>query len=113
MPMLDKPGQKATITGFVNFVNEAKGTNLVPKIDECRAKERARAKLERRLIALMKSPDDTPEFRRKWTSAAMKHFHRQHLPKGCALQEVPEGGIVACVNGKDYWLPLPDTAVLE
>ncbi len=105
--LLDKPGQKANITGFVNFINEAQGVSLVPQTDEKRAKERSKARLERQLIAMMKNPEDTPEFRRKWARVAMRYFHGQPMPKTTELTDVLDGGLVVRSRGKEYWVPLP------
>jgi len=107
--LVDKPGQRANITGFVNFINEAQGMSLVPQTDDRRAKERSRARLERQLIAMMKNPEDTQEFRTKWAKAAVRYFHGRNLPKDGNLRDAPRDGLLACVNGQDYWVPLPRT----
>ncbi len=105
--LLERPGQKANITGFANFINEAQEVSLVPWTDERRARERGRARLERQLIAMMKDPEDSVDYREKWVRAAMRYFHDRVLGKVYSCYEDMDDGLIVRKGGKDYWIPMP------
>lgn len=114
--LIDAPGQKAAITGFINFLNDGRGLELVPKVDEKRVRDARRKKLEAELMALRREGGEGDEFRQRWLSAALAYFHgikRSELKhtKSEAILEEGEGFVVTLGNER-YWVPTFHVALL-
>lgn len=108
--LIDAPGQKAAITGFINFLNDGHGLGLVPKVDEKRVRGARRKKLEAELMALRREGGEGDEFRQRWLSAALAYFHGI---KGSELKAIrseailEEGeGLVVILGDERYWVPV-------
>ena len=108
--LVEAPGQKAAITGFVNFLNEQHGLALVSTVNVKQVSEVRRKKLEAELIALVRNGGEGEDFRRRWLSLALAYFHG--LPKGVGktLKDqnivVTEGnGVTVSWNDANYWIP--------
>lgn len=116
--LLEVPGQKAAITGFVNFLNEKHGLGLVPMVDEKQVSNVRRKKLEEELMALAREGCEGADFKQQWLSVALAYFHG--LPKriGISLQDEKivaheNGGLTIDWGGQKYWIPGVTTATLE
>lgn len=105
--LLEKPGQKANITGFANHINRQCGSNLIPVVDARRARERSRSRLERSLIEMVRSPEDTEEFLRKWSKKAMRYFYEQDMESRAKIEIHSSDWLEVISNGKVYWVPYP------
>lgn len=108
--LLEAPGQRAAISGFINFLNEKHNLELIPIVNNEHVSKSRRRKMEAELMALMKSGGEGEEFRRKWLSVALAYFHG--LPRSTAgkLREnqiaIHENGSLSVVlNNTEYWVP--------
>jgi hypothetical protein len=107
--LLAAPGQKAAITGFVNFLNEQYGLGLLSQINAQRVSNLRRKKLEAEMLTLTQEVGDDEESRRRWLSVALVYFHG--LPKRIGKIvpdeqiEPVDGGYIVAWEGQGYWIP--------
>lgn len=106
--LIDAPGQKAAITGFVNFLKQTRGLELSARTDAKKTKEARRHILEKGIVAMARHPEEGEDFVRAWIAAAMEYFHSSKL--GCKVLEVASvdedgGGFRVAIGGRSYWLP--------
>ena len=102
------PGQRAALTGFIGFLNRAKGTMLHAKVDARRARRRRRNDLEKSLHRLALTPGGETTF--QWSSTALRLFHgltakaaKMAVIEIESFQSIP--GVRATINGSSYWVP--------
>lgn len=106
------PGQRAALSGFVGFLNQSYGPGIaLPQMDG-RASKLRRKKLEAELLALMREGGEGEEFRRRWLSVALAHFHGIPMKVGGQIQDgkvidQKDGGLSIVLGGQNYWVPLP------
>lgn len=105
-----KPGQAASLGGFLSFIKREKGTTLIAKVDRTKLRRLRVRQLEKRLHMLAQTPDDVSLD--EWLSVALPLFHE--LPRRAGRQAILtdqdyEGipGIRASIDGKAYWVPGP------
>jgi len=108
--LLEVPGQKAAVTGFVNFLNKEYRLELLPRADENRVCEVRKKKLEAEIMTLMREIGGDKESRRKWLSAALAYFHGlpRKVGKGLKDEDITDacnGGLVVVWNRARYWVP--------
>lgn len=108
--LLEAPGQKAALTGFVNFLNEQHRLGLVLKVNEKRVSELRKKKLEAEMLALTREAGTDENFRHRWLSVALAYFHG--LPRrvgrvvlGEQIKPVEGGGYMVAWEGQGYWVP--------
>lgn len=105
--LLNTPGQKAAITGFVSFLQVAYSTDLIARTDVKKTREARRRKLEREIIQMMKHPEDGDEFMRRWISAGLEYFHWVKVSKQAVRSTAVSGndsGLRLEINGNSYFL---------
>ncbi|MES2024313.1 MAG: hypothetical protein V4448_02025 [Pseudomonadota bacterium] len=108
--LVEVPGQKAAITGFISFINKRYDMKLLARLDEKRTSSLRRKKLEAEIVALVAQKGRSDEFRIKWISVGLAYFHG--LPRSVG-PKVANGAISTDDNGnfsiqwneKSYWLP--------
>lgn len=108
--LLNAPGQKASITGFVSFMNSRHAENLVIRVDEQKTQLLRRRRLEAELVTLLEGDRRDEEFKAEWISISLAYFHG--LPrrgakglKGMSVSSDSEGNFSVVLNGKTYWFP--------
>lgn len=111
--LLGAPGQKAATTGFVNYLNEKHGLNLVPKVNEKQVNDMRRKKLEAELIALMRVGGDGEDFRRRWLSVALAYIHGLprnvgHIVQSEQISAHEDRGFTITWDEQKYWIPRVD-----
>jgi hypothetical protein len=110
-------GQRAAISGFVNYLNDKHGTALVlPKKGEDirlvlkHPKEGREKMLRKKLIDYLDSNCTDPRLPRMILRAALGYLHSVHLPKDIVIEDFiwrPEsdGSAVLMMGGWEFWLP--------
>jgi len=114
--LLNVPGQKAAITGFINFLNNELGTDFVINVNRKRVEKRRKRQLEKKIIALMRERGNDKDlgFTRKWLQIAMEYFHDVRVPVRSNLtwyKDEQEEWITVIWNGQSY--PIPAIAILN
>lgn len=105
----DAPGQKAAITGFVNFFNEREGSGLTPQVDERRTRDARRKRLEAKLMEMARQGGEGKDFERQWLEVTLAYFHGlsnrvvKNISEECLLRQID--GFSISWNGKTYWVP--------
>lgn len=110
-------GQRAAISGFVNYLNDKHGTALVlPKKGEDirlvlkHPKEGREKMLRKKLFDYLNSTSTDPRLPRMILRAALGYLHSVHLPKDIVIENFmwrPEadGSAVLMMGGWEFWLP--------
>jgi len=107
-----KPGQKASLTRFVSYVNSEWDIELgIPLIK--RKKQRSgNLTSEKRLIRLLKTAGESASYNdERILAAAMEYYHG--IPekmfrtfKNVKYQKEKTGGFVCLLGDNEYWLPV-------
>lgn len=102
------PGQRAAITGFVNYIKRTESSNIViPKLNKDIVRLKRRKKLEVELLQLMEVGRRS-SLDRNWLSIALAYFH--DLPKSVGKTVTNENilhendGITVMWNDMKYWV---------
>lgn len=114
--LLDAPGQKAAITGFIGFLKAAHGLDLVIRTDVKKTRKARRRKLEREIIRMMKHPEEGDEFTRRWISVGLEYFHWIKVSRRAVRSATIVGGndaIRVVVKDNSYCLPRWDISEIE
>lgn len=110
-------GQRAAISGFVNYLNKEYCTELkLPKKSEdirlvlSYPKEGRENMLRKKLIDYLNSDSADPRLPRRILRAALGYLHSVHLPKDIVIEDFmwrPEadGSAVLMMGGWEFWLP--------
>lgn len=108
--LIQTPGQKAGITGFLNFINKNTGSSLKPKVNNKKAAEYRRNLLEKEMIGLMLNYDDSEKYKKRWIITGLQFFHK--LPERKA-SEVYKGkhiednkGLYFDFENNIYFIPI-------
>lgn len=108
--LLNVPGQKASIFGFVSFMNNHHATNLVIRVDAKNTFLLRRKRLESEIVKLLAGEKRDDEFKAKWISISLTYFHG--LPrrvggggKRISLSTDVDGNFSVLWNGKTYFVP--------
>ncbi len=110
--LLDAPGQKAAITGFIRFLQASHGLDLAIRIDAKKTRAARRRKLERLIIHMSHNPEEGDEFLRRWISAGLEYFHGIKVGKQTILGATvakDDDGLRIEVTKRSYFLPRWDT----
>jgi hypothetical protein len=110
--LLEKPGQRAALTGFVNFLRREFKYDISIKrpgpVVRLRAK---RKKLQKPIVEAMSIGIDDPSRLNRWISLSLAYFH--DLPKNASSEvqrhDVKEDGDGFEVTWREqkYWIPKP------
>ncbi len=105
--LLERPGQKAALTGFLSFLNVTNGLNLIARLDECAVEARRRTALERRMKALSRVHERDEEWRDEWVIVCLEYFHgfKMSRKRQVAQMVKKDGGILVEINGQKAWIP--------
>lgn len=108
--LLDAPGQKAAVSGFIRFLRERYQLRLLLRVDLKRVAANRRKKLEGELLAVMREAGEGEEFLRRWLSLALAYFHGLPLSVGkmTSVHNLThaKGGVSVAYSGARYWVPL-------
>lgn len=105
------PGQRAAVTGFVNFLRETCGIAVVmPKTTAASREQQRKRRLEKRLQELIAQYGQSDEFQRHWISWALEYFHRVKAPEGAgnavvSVAEFDDEGATLEARGLTFWIP--------
>lgn len=111
--LAQKPGQRAALYGFMVFLRDLYGMELVmPRPSANRSRQRRHARLRSEIMALMKEPEQGVSFRRRWLSLCLAYFHGLSRRVGRQVPDAditPEGsGWAVSWQGRIYWIPSVD-----
>jgi hypothetical protein len=111
--LIDHPGQKAAIIGFINFLNHEYQIDIKARVDPKLTRRNRRKKLEAALGAMMKDDNKDAEFLWKWAPVALEYFHGVKIPKRMlrslleSAEYVDESGLNLIVNRQAHYIPIP------
>lgn len=117
--LLEAPGQKAAVTGFVNYLCKTHGLVLEARVVKRKVRKTRRRRLEKKLMALMRLPEMGEEASIEWIMTALEYFHGVKVPKSIAAASayLVDDGYNVVINDTNFWLPFhttsPDTAVVD
>lgn len=105
-----KPGQKANLTGFINYYNQTHNTNLILRVDKQKARSYRQKKLQEKMLELQNQSFDDPKIIRRWHLYGLQYFH--NLPsrvsgtilKNCTIS-IQSDGYLIFFNNKNYFIP--------
>ena len=105
--LLGRPGQKAAVTGFVNFLEREKGIQLVIRIDTKTVRARKQAALEKKIFALMHSGVLQDGMGVAWIKLAMEYFYDVKVKKNSLITNLKpfEDGFSVFIENHEYFLP--------
>lgn len=108
--LLKAPGQKASIFGFVSFMNSHHAANLVVRVDEQKTRSMRRKQLEAEMVKLLEDGPRDDTFEAEWISISLAYFHGLSRQAGKRLKSMmistdAEGNFSVVLNGKSYWFP--------
>lgn len=107
-----KPGQRAALTGFVNFLRRRFKYELSIKKPDTVIQLRAKRKrLEEHLVQAISLGIDDQSRLKRWISLSFAYFHNLPRKAGAEVgqgdvKEVP-GGFEVTWRGRMYWIPRP------
>jgi hypothetical protein len=101
--LLNAPGQKASITGFVSFMNKHHAANLVIQLDAQKTLSLRRKRLEVELAELL-------EDKTKWIAVSLAYFHGLPRSVGTNFKRITvktdaDGNFTVHWNGGAYLVP--------
>lgn len=108
--LLGSPGQKASLTGFVRFLNVEYGLDLIVRVDEKAALEFRRKKLEKEIIRMASHPEEGDVHVSRWIKLGLEYFHGVKFSNRSLLAAtiVNDGkGYAVSLSRTVYWIPLP------
>lgn len=102
-------GQRAAITGFVNFLNREYDLNLITPKAKKGASSEQRKKLEAELLNMIREGEVCSGMDRRWLSVGLAYFHGLPRRVGMDISEdkvhVQDAGVVVEWHFKRFWLP--------
>lgn len=108
--LLNAPGQKASIFGFVSFMNSRHAANLVIRVDEQKTRSMRRKQLEAEMVKFLEDGQRDDAFEAEWISISLAYFHG--LPrrvgrksKHFSLSTDADGNFLVFLNGNTYFVP--------
>ena len=110
--LADTPGQRAALSGFIGHLRyKHRYAVSLPKPDPEKARQKRGRQLEVEILALMGGSHSDVNFRRRWLSAALAHFHGLPSKVGKLVPNenlLPDGDGITVVWGEErYSIPLP------
>ncbi|GAC1405746.1 MAG: hypothetical protein NVSMB6_00850 [Burkholderiaceae bacterium] len=108
--LLNAPGQKASIFGFVSFMNSHHAANLVIRVDEKKTRSMRRRQLEAEMVKLLEDGQRDDAFEAKWISISLAYFHGLPRRVGKSSKRISfstdaDGNFAVLWNGKTYFVP--------
>lgn len=110
------PGQRSSITGFVNYLNRQYHLNLeMPdwKYPELSSPQKGRMQLKQLLIDLLRSPVQSGEYQNRLIRTAIAYLHGVDIPDNVCLgvediRHTKVGDRLMRLAGREFYLPLVD-----
>lgn len=106
----NSPGSLASLTGFLNFLNEYYDLGIDVRASKAQIGRFAKAKLEHEILDLVREALAGKEVQERWVTKGMHYFHsvsRAKLSKDLQVSSAHGGGLLISMNGQEYWLPEP------
>jgi len=105
--LLETPGQRASMTGFVKFFEREKGWRLVMNIDEKKVRRRKNEALQRDIMALIRSGGISDGMEIEWIKLGVEFFYGVKLKKNCSIENLKalKEGCSFSVGEREYFLP--------
>lgn len=108
--LLNAPGQKASVSGFVSFMNRRYAANLVVRVDEEKMRSLRHKQLEAEMIKLLEYGQRDDAFEAKWISISLAYFHGLarrigDKSKHYSLSTDADGNFSVLLNGSMYFVP--------
>lgn len=108
------PGQKSSITGFVNHLNWQYHMKLeMPewKYPALASPQKGRMQLKQLLIDLLRSPVQSEEYQNRLISTAIAYLHGVDIPENICLgvQDIKQkknGDFIIRLAGREFYLPI-------
>lgn len=110
--LLERPGQQAAITGFINYINLTFSLSLKPKVNEQLTRKLRKKKLEKKLSQIIAIDGLKLDNLDKWALLCLEYFHGIQLPKKQltavigSVRAVDKSGITIILDNKAYHLPI-------
>lgn len=110
--LLKAPGQKAAVTGFINYLNMHYSLALEIKINRAATEKLRRKKLESNLSNIVATNGLTLDNFDEWVIIALHYFHGVKIPSKAlnklraSVQSSDPTGIAVIFNNKTYHLPI-------
>lgn len=108
--LLNAPGQKASIFGFVSFMNSHHAANLIVRVDDQKRRSMLRKQLEAEMVKLLDDGRRDDAFKAEWISISLAYFHG--LPrrigkksKHFSISTDADGNFSVFMNGDTYFVP--------
>jgi hypothetical protein len=115
--LLEKPGQRSSLSGFIHFVNKKHSLYLEVLVDYDRVERARKRRAERKMLSLMRNPPgegssrkDYENFENDWVLAGLAYFHG--VGAGTAKKEIlkntsvnADGSFTVGMQGRKYWVP--------
>lgn len=108
--LLRAPGQKASMTGFVSFMNSEHAANLVIRVNQRKTLSMRRRLLEAELVALLEADQRDDAFETEWIALSLAFFHGLPRRAGAnrrriAVSTDTEGNFSVAWKGRTYCVP--------
>ena len=84
-----KQGQKAALTGFINFINKNNQLDLDIKNISIPKKQTRKTKLEKELLQLTRQKIKDESFLKEWLAISLQYFHNMPLSIAKRLSDLP------------------------
>lgn len=108
--LLNVPGQKASVFGFVSFMNSHHAANLVVRVDEQKTRSMRRKQLEAEMVKLLEDGQRDNTFEAEWMALSLAYFHG--LPRRVGKKSThfssstdADGNFSVFLNGNTYFVP--------
>jgi hypothetical protein len=108
--LIQSPGQKAALTGFINFLTKRYGVVLKLKVYTSLTNAARKKKLERQIFEILKGHGIGHYQRERWITLGLEYFHAKKVSKIelCTMYVVEEvGGFRVNIGNSDFWIPSP------
>lgn len=107
------PGQRAALSGFVKYLRDKHGAEMIlPKMDSRRAHRKRHKKLETEMLTLMRDGGNDREREQRWLCVALAYFHDLPLKTGQNVSDkditADENGMTIRIGGGSHWIPRPN-----
>lgn len=108
--LLNAPGQKASIFGFVSFINSQYAANLVVRVDDQKTRSMRRKQLEAEMLKLLEDGQRDDAFEAEWISISLAYFHGLPRRDGKKSKHFSssidsDGNFSILLNGHTYFVP--------
>lgn len=106
-------GQRASISGFVSYLNQAQDLSLSLPLKLKQSVHRKRKALEQRLREFYYQERVTKEEEQVWIQVCLEYFHgitQRQMSQVEHIEYVPsDGGFLVNWKGQAYWVPSPSS----